>query len=311
MTACVEVRGLGKAYGARTAVAGIDLDVPRGTIFGLLGPNGAGKTTTISMIAGVIPADRGHATVAGHRVGAADRAARRVIGLCPQDLALYEELSPRQNLAFFGALYGLRRKALAEATAWALDVAGLADRADDPVRTFSGGMKRRLNLAAAILHRPTLVILDEPTVGVDPQSRRHLFDAIRGLAAGGMTVLYTSHYLEEVAELCDRIAIMDRGVVVAQGTLPELIARHGKPPRLELELEGDDAALLAARALAARHGPLDDGAGPVVRLPQPAALAPLLTDVESTGARVVRVAAQPTTLESVFLTLTGHALRDE
>ncbi len=308
MTACVEVRGLGKAYGGRTAVAALDLDVPVGSIFGLLGPNGAGKTTTISMIAGVITPDRGHATVAGHRVGA-DRGAQRVLGLCPQELALYDELSPLQNLTFFGRLYGLHGRALADAIAWALDVAGLRDRATEPVRTFSGGMKRRLNLAAAILHKPTLVILDEPTVGVDPQSRRHLFDAIRALAAAGMTVLYTSHYLEEVAELCDRVAIMDHGAVVASGTLPELIARHGKPPRLELELAGDEATLLAARALAARHGELEV-AGPVLRLAQPPSLGPLIADLESAGARVVRITAQPTSLESVFLTLTGHALRD-
>jgi ABC-2 type transport system ATP-binding protein len=310
VTACVTLRGLGKDYGARTAVGAIDLDIPRGEIFGLLGPNGAGKTTTISMIAGVVTPSRGHATVDGYRVGARGGAAKRALGLCPQDLALYEELTPRDNLAFFASLFGLSGAALARASDWALDVAGLRDRAGEPIRTFSGGMKRRLNLAAAILHRPTVVILDEPTVGVDPQSRRHLFDSIRALASDGMTVVYTSHYLEEVAELCPRLAIIDHGAVIAQGTLAELVARHGGPPPLEVELAGDEATILAARALAARHGTLD-GAGAILRMPRPAALAPLFADLETAGATVVRVTAQPTSLESVFLALTGHAVRDE
>jgi ABC-2 type transport system ATP-binding protein len=304
------VRGLGKAYGGRVAVRAIDLEVPRGCIFGLLGPNGAGKTTTISMIAGVLPADRGTTTVDGHRVGDRDRAAQRAIGLCPQELALYEELTARQNLAFFARLYGLRGAALAGAIGDALTLAGLTDRGDDVVRTFSGGMKRRLNLATATLHRPSLVVLDEPTVGVDPQSRRHVFDSIRALRDRGHAVLYTSHYLGEVAELCDRVAIVDHGAVVATGTVPELIARHGGTPPLELELSGDDATLLAARALAARHGALD-GAGAILRLPRPPTLAPLFTDLETAGARVVRVVAQPSSLEDVFLGLTGHAVRDE
>ena len=306
---CVELRGLGKDFGARTAVHAVDLDVPTGVIYGLLGPNGAGKTTTISMLAGVVVPSRGKATVAGHQVGAAGGAAKRAIGLCPQDLALYEELTPMQNLAFFGAMYQLRGNALDRAIGFALEVAGLADRNHDPVKTFSGGMKRRLNLAAAILHTPTLLILDEPTVGVDPQSRHHIFDAIRGLRDDGMTILYTSHYLEEVEELCERVAIMDHGEVVAQGTLPELVARHGGAPVLELELRGHDSALLAARALAARHGPIE-GTPTLLRLPRPESLGPLLTDVERAGAHVVRVTAHAADLESVFMALTGHTLRD-
>jgi ABC-2 type transport system ATP-binding protein len=307
----LSLRGLGKDYGARTAVAAVDLDVAKGTIFGLLGPNGAGKTTTISMIAGVLASSRGTATVAGHTVaaGAPGFAARRAIGLVPQDLALYEDLSADQNLAFFGALYGLDRAALLRRADRALGVVGLADRCGDLVRTFSGGMKRRLNLAAGLLHEPALLVLDEPTVGVDPQSRRHIFDTIRALRDGGMTVLYTSHYMEEVADLCDRVAIMDDGAVVAQGTIAELVARHGGPPVIELELAGDAAALMAARALAARHGAIE-GAGAVMRLPRPRELGPLLLDVETAGVQVVRVVAARADLESVFLSLTGHSLRD-
>ena len=307
----LSLRGLGKDYGPRTAVAAIDLDVARGTIVGLLGPNGAGKTTTISMIAGVITPSRGTATVAGHAVaaGKAGFAARRAIGLVPQDLALYEELTADQNLAFFGAIYGLDRATIARRADWALGVVGLVERRGDVVSTYSGGMKRRLNLAGGLLHEPALLVLDEPTVGVDPQSRRHIFDTIRALRDGGMTVLYTSHYMEEVAELCDRVAIMDGGEVVAQGTIAELVARHAGAPVIELELAGDAPALMAARALAARHGAVD-GTGAIVRLPRPKDLGPLLVDVETAGVQVVRVTAASSDLESVFLTLTGHTLRD-
>jgi ABC-2 type transport system ATP-binding protein len=263
------------------------------------------------MIAGVVTPTRGTATVAGHAVarGAAGFDARRAVGLVPQDLALYEELTADQNLAFFGSLYGLARGDLAARADWALGVVGLRERRGDVVAAYSGGMKRRLNLAAGLLHRPRLLILDEPTVGVDPQSRRHIFDTIRALRDDGLTVLYTSHYMEEVAELCDRVAVLDGGELVAQGTLPELLARNGAAPQLELELTGDEPTLLAARAMAARHGHVD-GTGNVLRLARPARLGPLLTDVEAAGATVARVTTAAANLESVFLALTGHTLRD-
>ena len=309
MTALLEVRGLGKDYGPRTAVGAIDLTIEPGTIVGLLGPNGAGKTTTISMIAGVLAPSRGHATIAGHRVGARGDAGKRALGLVPQDLALYEPLSARQNLAFFGSLYDLRGHDLTERIAWALGVVGLRDRAADRVSTFSGGMKRRLNLAAGLLHRPRLLILDEPTVGVDPQSRNHIFDTVRTLKAEGLAVLYTSHYMEEVEELCDRVAIMDDGDLIAAGTMAELTARHGGAGKIELELSGNDASLMAAKAMAARHGPVDGG-GERLRLPRPRALAPLLADVESAGATVLAIRTVTADLQAVFLALTGHELRD-
>jgi ABC-2 type transport system ATP-binding protein len=273
------LRGLGKDYGPRRAVDAIDLDVRRGEIFGMLGPNGAGKTTTISMACGVVPPSRGQARVAGHDVVGERHAARRAIGLVPQDLALYEELTPRQNLRYFAELYGLAGGELAKAIDWALDVAGLADRADDRVKTFSGGMKRRLNLTAGMIHRPTLLVCDEPTVGVDPQSRRHIFDAIQQLRADGMTILYTSHYMEEVEELCDRVAIMDGGKVVACGTLAELTRAHGGD-RLALDVSGEPAVVAAA-----------------------------LAALEQTGATVERRASTGN-LEAVFLALTGRGLRD-
>jgi ABC-2 type transport system ATP-binding protein len=313
VTALLEVRGLGKDYGARTAVGAVDLTLEPGTIVGLLGPNGAGKTTTISMIAGVLTPSRGQATIAGHPIGGADRraadAGKRALGLVPQELALYEPLTARQNLAFFGSLYDLRGAALAERIDWALGVVGLRDRADDRVATYSGGMKRRLNLAAGVLHRPRLLILDEPTVGVDPQSRHHIFDTVRALRADGLAVLYTSHYLEEVEELCDRVAIMDGGAIVAAGTVAELTARHGGAGHVELELAGDDGALTAARAMAARHGSVE-GSGVHLRLPRPPALAPLLADIEQAGATVLAMRTVTADLQTVFLTVTGHELRD-
>jgi ABC-2 type transport system ATP-binding protein len=215
VTSLLEVRGLGKDYGARVAVAALDLTVSAGEIVGLLGPNGAGKTTAISMISGVITPTRGTVALDGGRAA---------LGIVPQDLAIYDPLSATENREFFGALYGLRGALLRERIAWALGVAGLADRAGEPAAKFSGGMKRRLNLAAGLLHRPRLLILDEPTVGVDPQSRNHIFETLRTLRAEGTTIVYTSHYMEEVEALCDRVAIMDAGKVIAQGTVLELLA---------------------------------------------------------------------------------------
>jgi ABC-2 type transport system ATP-binding protein len=228
MATLLETRGLGKDYGDVCALAGLDLEVAEGEIFGLLGPNGAGKTTAISMMCGVVTPTRGSARVGGLDVTRDAFAARRLIGLVPQDLALYEELSAAQNLRFFGALYGLGGAELAARVDQALELAGLRERAREPVARYSGGMKRRLNLAAGLLHRPKLVILDEPTVGVDPQSRNHIFASIRALAAEhGMTVLYTSHYMEEVETLCRRVAILDHGKLIACSTVDDLVARHG------------------------------------------------------------------------------------
>jgi ABC-2 type transport system ATP-binding protein len=280
MTAVLELAGLAKNYGEREAVKGLDLTVTRGEIFGLLGPNGAGKTTTISMACGVVPPSRGNVRIAGHDLATDGKQARRSIGLVPQELALYEELTPRQNLVFFGELYGLRDAALHKAVDAALGVSELTDRADDLVKDLSGGMKRRLNLAAGLVHEPALLVCDEPTVGVDPQSRRHIFDSIRALRDRGMTIIYTTHYMEEVEELCDRIAIMDGGAIIAMGTLAELQAQHGGSG-LEVELSGDDAALAAA-----------------------------ITAIEGSGARIERKGARRANLETVFLTLTGRSLRD-
>lgn len=305
MTAALELRGLGKDYGTRTAVVQLDLAIARGECFGLLGPNGAGKTTTISMVCGVITPSRGAVAIGGADVFAT-RAVKSKLGLVPQELALYDELSARQNLRYFAALYGVTGKLLAERVDWALDVVGLRDRAGDQVKQYSGGMKRRLNLAAGIAHRPELLVLDEPTVGVDPQSRNHIFETIRELQRGGMTIVYTSHYLEEVEALCDRVAIMDAGKIAAIGTIEELVAAHAGTG-IELTITGD---IVAARTAAESHGEARV-VGDVLTITPAAELAPVIAAIEQTGARISRITSRSATLEAAFLALTGKSLRDE
>jgi ABC-2 type transport system ATP-binding protein len=312
--ALLECRGLGKDYGALCAVEAFDLDVEEGEVFGLLGPNGAGKTTTISMMCGVVTPSRGSVRVAGHDLARDSFAARRAIGLVPQDLALYEDLSARQNLRFFGGIYGLRAGELAARIDWALALAGLMDRSTEPVRRFSGGMKRRLNLAAGLLHRPRLVIVDEPTVGVDLQSRNHIFATIRALCADhGMSVLYTSHYMEEVELLCQRVAIMDRGREVARDSVEGLIERHGGGS-LEVEFRGDPGRV--ASALGALGGVVleeQGAAGGRLRLREKEPVKPgaVVRAVEAAGGEVESLCLSKPSLETVFLALTGHSMRDD
>ncbi|HEY5951710.1 MAG TPA: ABC transporter ATP-binding protein [Kofleriaceae bacterium] len=299
------LRGLGKDYGTRRAVDAIDLDVAPGEIVGLLGPNGAGKTTTISMVCGVVTPSRGSVRIGGVSLADEPYVAKAKLGLVPQDLAIYEELSATQNLRYFGALYGLSGKRLSDRIAFVLDVVGLTARAKEPVKRFSGGMKRRLNIAAGLVHEPELLVLDEPTVGVDPQSRNHIFEVVKSLHARGMTVVYTSHYMEEVEALCDRVAIMDGGKIVALGTIAELIAEHaGKG--VDLEISGDiDAAARAAEA----HATVErDGAA--LRVVPNASLAPVIAAIETAGAAIASIHSRQGNLETAFLHLTGRELRD-
>ncbi|MEO6776684.1 MAG: ABC transporter ATP-binding protein [Kofleriaceae bacterium] len=305
MTAMLELSGLGKDYGERTAVKALDLTVTRGEILGLLGPNGAGKTTTISMASGVVTPTRGTVRIGGVELAKQPRIAKAKLGLVPQDLALYEDLSALQNLTFFAALYGIHGKRAAEHVAWALGVVGLADRAKDTVKTYSGGMQRRLNIAAGLVHKPEMLILDEPTVGVDPQSRNHIFETVRTLNATGITVIYTSHYMEEVEALCDRVAIMDGGAIVALGTVAELVAKYaGKGVTLEVTGDRERAA-----AAASAHGTVTRE-GNVIRVEPTAGLAPVLAAIEATGVTIARIESRQATLETAFLALTGRGLRD-
>ena len=226
---------LRKSFGGLDAVDGVSFGIRKQEIFGLLGPNGAGKTTTIRMLSTVLAPDEGDVTIGGHSVARDSDAVRRLVGVCPQELALYPELSATDNLVFFGRMAGLGGREAREAAAEHLESVGLTERARDKVDKFSGGMKRRVNLAVALMSRPQLLFLDEPTVGIDPQSRSHIFDTVEGLRDEGMTVLYTTHYMEEADRLCDRLAIMDHGQLIRLGRPEELKAEIGDPAAVTLE----------------------------------------------------------------------------
>jgi len=276
-----------KRFGNITAVDGLTLEVRTGEVMGLLGPNGAGKTTTISMMVGLLTPDSGqvHIGTKASMRSPSEPAARSMLGIAPQSLALYDELSARENLAFFGSLYGLKGAALKNRVEAVLALAELTDRGDDRVTTFSGGMKRRLNMGAALLHEPAIVLLDEPTAGVDPQSRSKLFDIVKQLKAAGKTVVYSTHYMEEAERMCDRVAIIDKGRLLALDTVAGLIGTYGGTSGLEL-----------VRAGGVEHIETSDPIGELTRC------------VNAGGVMSARINGP--TLESVFLTLTGRNLRD-
>jgi ABC-2 type transport system ATP-binding protein len=304
----IEVRGLVKSFGDIHALGGVDFAVNEGEIFGLLGPNGAGKTTTISIIAGLLNADSGSVRVSGMDIRKEGSRVRRMLGVVPQDIALYEELSGRENLRFWGGLYGLSGKKLREEAARVLDLVGLADRADDPVREYSGGMKRRLNLSAGLIHRPKVILLDEPTLGIDPQARINILDIIRDGVSEGMTAIYTTHYLEEAEKLCDRIAIIDRGRILAQGTLKELVklAGEGNLVTVSGAFSREEVGPLL-KGIAVEH--LDNGSLRML-IPGQAELSGALGRLFSSGISIGEVSIQEPSLEGVFIKLTGRELRD-
>ena len=309
----LEIRRLRKTYGAVTAVAEVSFSVHRGECLGLLGPKGAGKTTTLSLLAGLLTPDSGQVLIDGRPLGGDTDPAKRQLGLVPQELALYEDLSAQDNLAFFGALYNLPPAVLRPRMADAFAVVGLTDRARDKAGTFSGGMKRRLNLAAALLHDPQLLLLDEPTVGVDPQSRNAIFENIEALRARGKTILYTTHYLEEVERLCDRVIIMDHGRIIADDTLAGLRGRAGNTNRLTIELAapGHAGLLPVLQQLTGLRAATVEGALVVVDLDNLAAgAAGVLHLLQERGEQVVHLSSDRPHLESIFLTLTGRQLRD-
>jgi len=308
----IEAQGLVKTFGSLRAVDGVGFAVRKGELYGLLGPNGAGKTTTMSMLAGLLAPDEGQIRFGGIDLAARPLEVKRQLGVVPQEPALYETLTARENLRFWGGLYGLSGRDLAGAVDRVLDLVGLADRAAEPIRGYSGGMKRRLNLALGLVHGPSAVLMDEPTVGIDPQARLKILEAVKGVAAAGTTVIYTTHYLEEAEELCDRIAIMDHGKLLAEGTLEELIRRVGGrelvtvrgafAPQALREVVASLPGVTVTAEEPGRFVLTVDGSG--------RGAVEVLGRVLGAGLDVHGVSVQPPSLNMLFLNLTGRELRD-
>ncbi|MBW1810831.1 MAG: ABC transporter ATP-binding protein [Deltaproteobacteria bacterium] len=296
----IRIVDLQKKFAELTAVAGISLEVQHGENFGLLGPNGAGKTTTLNMIVGLLQPDGGYIEIDGAREITSAEVKKR-IGTAPQSLSLYDDMSAVENLSFFGRLYGLAGKKLAERIDWTLSFSGLQDRQADRVKTFSGGMKRRLNLACALVHDPTLLLLDEPTVGVDPQSRNHIFDSIEKLNSQGTTVIYTTHYMEEAQRLCDRVAIIDKGKILAIDSVDKLIEQHGGVSVIKANLASRpaDPSVLPGEL---------NGSALRIETDRPLEVIAQLTD---RGIKFSTLSVDQADLETVFLNLTGRRLRDK
>ena len=311
----LSVRDLRKRFGSLEAVKGVSFEIHEGETYGLLGPNGAGKTTTISMICGLLARDAGEVSLNGSTIDVGAVAAKAGIGFVPQELAIYPDLSATENLAFFGRLYGIGGARLKARIKDVLDIIGLADRANERTDRFSGGMQRRLNIGIGLLHEPRLLLLDEPTVGVDPQSRNSILESIAALGRQGMSILYTTHYMEEAERLCDRIGIIDGGEIRAEGSQRELVALMGQRDQVRLAVGGEASAIAAAASAVAR---LDGVAGAAAKdgdleiLVEDArgVLPRLLDAVEAAGATIRSVDVVRPDLEAVFLHLTGRALRD-
>ncbi len=311
--ATLVVSGLTKSYGDLRAVDDLSFEVAPGETFGLLGPNGAGKTTSISMICGLLSADAGSVQIQGVTIRPGSTAGRELIGYVPQQLALYPDLSGHDNLAFFARLYGLRGAAAKTRIDQTLEVVGLADRAGDQVEEYSGGMQRRLNIAAGLLHRPQLLILDEPTVGIDPQSRNAILEAVAALGESGMSVLYTTHYMEEAERLCRRVGIVDHGRMLACGTRRELVSLVDEHDQVTVRVDGDaDAAVATLSALpGVISASATDHREVLCMVAEASSLLPQLVGaLASSDIRVTDLRVQEPSLDSVFLHITGTALRD-
>lgn len=312
MSLAIEVKSLHKSFGENHAVRGVSFAVEQGEILSLLGPNGAGKTTTISMLSCLLRPDDGDALVMGHSIRTDGMGVKSVLGVVPQEIALYEDLTARENLTFWGKMYGLRGSALKSRVSEVLEVIGLTDRAGERVGKYSGGMKRRVNIGVALLHKPKVIYMDEPTVGIDPQSRRSILDSVVALKNQGMTVLYTTHYMEESQELSDHIAIMDHGTLIACGTNDELVKLVGQQTRIDLSVSAEPQKISDAWRR------IDGVERITVEEEQITALVddsnrvlPKLFDAAARlSTRITSVNIREPNLEAVFLHLTGRALRD-
>jgi ABC-2 type transport system ATP-binding protein len=308
----IEVLDLQKTFGENHAVQGVSFDVKQGEIFSLLGPNGAGKTTTISMLSCLLRPNAGDARVMGHSIRTDPTGVKSALGVVPQDIALYEDLTARENLTFWGKMYGLRGSKLKLRVDEVLDVIGLRDRANERVGKYSGGMKRRVNIGVALLHKPKVIYMDEPTVGIDPQSRRNILDSVVMLKDEGMTVLYTTHYMEEAQELSDHIGIMDHGKLIACGTNDELVKLVGQQTRIDLTLNGDGTNVMKLwqEIEGVSRVSTEDGLVTVLVTDSNQALPHLFEAAAQFSVRITSVDIREPNLEAVFLHLTGRALRD-
>ncbi len=309
------VQELRKSFGQFEAVKGVSFSVKKGESYGLLGPNGAGKSTTINMITGLFPPTSGTIFLNDIDVVKNPKQAQKWIGVVPQEIALYQEMSARENLKFWGRLYDLSGKELNKKVDEVLEIIGLTDRAKDKVGTFSGGMKRRVNIGAAILHQPQILIMDEPTVGIDPQSRNHILETVKRLNEEGMTIIYTSHYMEEVEYLCERIGIIDHGEVIASGTLHELREKMEDSSRMKLTIDGkpqNTGKITQAleNLFSKKEFQLQNNELTVFHKDPQSILSELIQSVTVTGTRITSVDIVEPNLESVFLHLTGRNLRD-
>ncbi|HRI57176.1 MAG TPA: ATP-binding cassette domain-containing protein [Anaerolineae bacterium] len=314
MPPILEAHNLVKKFNDFTAVDGVSFAIQEGEMFSLLGPNGAGKTTTIAMLSCLLAPTAGEAIIGGHSVSQDPMAVKKIIGVVPQDIALYEELSALENLHFWGRMYGMGGAALKLRVAEVLEQVGLADKAKQRVKTYSGGMKRRINIAVGLLHRPRLLFMDEPTVGIDPQSRRNILDSVKALNQQGMTVLYTTHYMEEAQELSQRVGIIDHGKLIALGTQQELTQMVGQMDALRLHLpEGQETEPFVAALQAlpdVRQVTMADHQIVLIVPEAQEAIPPVFTQADRLGFKIRSVEIEEPNLEAVFLHLTGRALRD-
>ncbi|MCC7231991.1 MAG: ABC transporter ATP-binding protein [Bacteroidia bacterium] len=306
----IEVKDLKKSFGDRTALKGINVSIKDGELYGLLGPNGAGKTTTISILSTIVPADSGEVTIGGCNVHSGLNKIKKLIGVVPQEIALYNELSAIENLMFWGSMYGVPAKELSNTANGLLQLIGLYDRKHEKVKNYSGGMKRRINIASSLLHHPNVLFMDEPTVGIDPQSRNLIFEVVEKLHKEGMTIIYTTHYMEEAERLCDRIGIIDNGQIIAEGTLDELKKNSAIKETISITFtEGDENKI---RELFSYWKDFNR-TGKTIHFYSTdikSDLAKLVLQCNQSGLEISNIEILKTNLETIFLNLTGKQLRD-
>ena len=314
MSAILQANNLVRKFGDLTAVDDVSFTIEEGEIFSLLGPNGAGKTTTISMLSTLLAPTSGDAQINGFSIKNDNMQVRKSIGIVPQEIALYDDLTALENLQYWGKLYDLKGRELDQRVEVVLEQIGLSDRAKDRVKTYSGGMKRRVNIAAGLLHKPKLLFMDEPTVGIDPQSRRMILDMVKELNQQGMAILYTTHYMEEAQELSDRVGIIDHGKLIAVGTQEELTKQVGETDSIRILTDAmDDLPAIAAKLQgfdAITRIIVEEGGFNLITNDAESSLAPIINQASQAGAHIKSIEIIEPNLETVFLHLTGRALRD-